>query len=82
MWLFTSFGFVSIVQDRDNPHNLLVRARVADHLQSLFPKSQVLATPYADYRYRAIVNKKVVRKFLADPERRKDLVSFDVGHKC
>jgi hypothetical protein len=66
MWLFLSDGFVSIVQDRDNKNNLLVRARVKSHLQALFPDSLIVQTPDADYRFRTVVSKKVVRKFVSD----------------
>ncbi len=66
MWLFTSLGFVSIVQNRDRKQNLLVRARDKLHLQALFPDAVVDETPDADYRFRTTVSKKVVRKFVAD----------------
>ena len=66
MWLFTSNGFVSVVASRDSQDDLLVRARVRDHLQALFPQASVIETLDADYRFRTIVNKKVVRKFVTD----------------
>jgi len=66
MWLFTSRGFVSVVQDRDNNDNLLVRARVRDHLQALLPQAIVTETLDSDYRYRVNVKKKIVAKLFAD----------------
>lgn len=66
MWLFTSGAFVSVVADRANPQNLLVRARVKSHLQALFPQATVTETPHADYRYRATVNRKIVKQVVAD----------------
>jgi hypothetical protein len=65
MWLFTSESFVSIVADRDNPENLLVRARVGDHLKALFPTAVVVETPNADYRYRATLDHKIVERVVA-----------------
>lgn len=65
MWLFTSSGFVSIVQDRDNKENLLVRARVRSHLQALFPQSKVAETLDSDYRFRCTVTRKSVEKVIA-----------------
>jgi len=66
MWLFTKNGFVSIVQDRDNKDDLIVRARVRNHLQALFPLAVIPETVDADYRFRTIVNRRVVRKFVTD----------------
>ncbi len=68
MWLFTRYGFYSIVSaskpdgsvDRET---LMVRARRASHLKSLqvrFPALagfEILAWPRRDYRYRLIVPK-------------------------
>ncbi len=66
MWLFTSGGFVSIVASRDCQDDLIVRARVRNHLQALFPQAVITETVDADYRFRTIVNRKVVRKFVTD----------------
>jgi hypothetical protein len=40
MWLFTSAGFISIVQDHDNKDNLLVRASSPFH-QNTYMKSRL-----------------------------------------
>lgn len=55
MWIFTTHGYISVVAHRDQPGDLLIRARRAEHLQALFPDTQVHCTPRADYRYRATV---------------------------
>jgi hypothetical protein len=44
MWLFTSKGFVSVVQHLDDKDSLMVRARVKSHLQALFPREKVIDT--------------------------------------
>ena len=66
MWLFTSKGFISVVQHLDDKDCLLVRARVREHLQALFPQQEVSETPDTDYRYRSIVNKKLVAGVVAE----------------
>ena len=74
MWLFTRYGFYSVVQarlivdgrieDQVDPDNFMVRARVRDHLvnlQNVFPALQdypILTSPDNDYRYRTIVPKR------------------------
>ena len=76
MWLFTSSGFVSIVQDRDNKDNLMVRARVRDHLKALFPAAAIIETVDADYRYRATVVRNVVQQAMADQVNAIDYPNF------
>jgi hypothetical protein len=57
MWLFTNQGFISIVQHRDDPELMIVRARRAEHLQALLPDAEVLRLDRADYRYRVFVSR-------------------------
>lgn len=67
MWLFTPFGFFSCVAHRDEPDFICVRARArADLLAFLtrfpeldghVPDGAIIATPDADYPYRAIVTR-------------------------
>jgi hypothetical protein len=66
MWICFSDAFVSIVQDRDNPNRLMVRARARKHLAALFPTATVIETLAADYRWRVIVSRDQVTKLLAD----------------
>jgi len=66
VWLFTTKGYLSIVQHSDYKDCLLVRARVRDHLLALFPAEDIVETIDADYRYRATVSRKVVQQVLAD----------------
>lgn len=55
MWVYTKNGFVSIVQVRGEPRELLVRARRREDLEA-FVGSQYVKdiehTPAADYEYR------------------------------
>ena len=64
MWVFTKTGFISIVQHREQVDLMIVRARCAAHLQSLFSGTEVLETRNADYRFRAFVHRDVVKSVL------------------
>jgi hypothetical protein len=66
MWLCTSLGFLSIVADRNNNNNLLVRARVTGHIESLFPLATVTVTQAADYRFRASLPRDLVAAAIAN----------------
>ena len=59
MWIFTKDAFISVVADKDNPStgNLLVRARKKEHIETLFPCSQVFSIPGSDYAFRAWVSR-------------------------
>jgi hypothetical protein len=61
MWVFTKFGFFSIVQDRDLAEVVIVRARVRGDLETLWPKAKALIeeTPEADYRYRTRMHREI-----------------------
>ena len=59
MWIFTTFGFFSIVKKHGDA-DLTVRARVAadlDNLRTHVPElTETVATPDQDYPYRATVS--------------------------
>lgn len=75
MWLFTQYGFFSVVLARkvlhgqvtseSDPDSVMIRARVAQHLRNLqerFPdlsKAEIQQSDDTDYRYRMIVPKVV-----------------------
>lgn len=65
MWITTTEGFVSLVEDRDDPGVLQVRARVAEDITATFPGAHVVVLNGADYRYRARVNRADVADRLA-----------------
>ena len=65
MWLFLSNGALSIVADRDNPQNLLVRARMAAHIEAVFPSAMVFQNAESDYQYRALIKRKTVSSAVA-----------------
>lgn len=61
MWVFTTIGMFSVVQDRNRPGNLLVRARDRRHLMLLKKRTgidePIHHTPEADYLCRMSVSK-------------------------
>ena len=60
MWLCLNRGFISVVADRSNPDRLLVRARVAGHIEAVFPEAGIFMDAGADYFYRAFIDRKAV----------------------
>lgn len=68
MWLFTKNSFVSVVQHRERPNDVMIRARRRNHLVRLFPKKekQIVKTAGADYMWRLVVSKKELAKVASD----------------
>ena len=66
MWTFTTTGFYSAVQHRDNPELLLVRARDEESLTPLaaLADQQIKFTPDADYAFRVTVSKQQYAQWL------------------
>jgi hypothetical protein len=73
MWIFTSTGFISIVEDKDDSTVVLVRARKREHLEAFLSESDrkgILETPGADYPVRIFMDKEAfVRKVAAAASR-------------
>lgn len=76
MWIFTNQGFISAVADFNKRGNLLVRARVKEHLTHLFPDAAVLKTTDADYLYRASIPQAEVAKVVAEQVQAIDYTNF------
>jgi hypothetical protein len=59
MWLFTSIGFFSVVEDEEHSGALKIRARAQEDLEALrdryLPDLEILRTEHTDYRFRAVV---------------------------
>lgn len=68
MWIFTKNSFISAVEHRDRPNDLIIRARRRKDLAKLFPRKEKLIqkTPNADYLYRITISKKEFAKVLSD----------------
>lgn len=65
MWIFTTKGFISIVQDRDIPDGFMVRARQCQHLTDLFPEADVYTEAGSDYKWRARIPKREAVEVIA-----------------
>lgn len=68
MWVFTEFGFFSIVAHRDKPGHLLVRSRCEADVRALAtklkPRPRVTRTPKADYLFRVTVPRAALGELL------------------
>ena len=60
MWIFTTAGFLSIVQHRDTPTHFQVKARTPEPLEHFWPEHDIEAIGWADYRYRITISKEEV----------------------
>ena len=60
MWIFTTKGFVSIVQHKDMSGHFQVKSRVPDTLGYLFPDEEIKVIDWADYRFRMTLRKEDV----------------------
>lgn len=80
MWIFKNDAFVSIVEDRDMPDQLWVRARVRGDLERFFGVMgriiEVVETPSADYRFRCAVDRQMVKVALSDAVADIDYTNF------
>lgn len=75
MWIVTTNGFVSVVEDRADPDLLQVRARVPEDITATIPGAKVFTLPGSDYRYRARVNRQSVARVVAKAVRDIDYTS-------
>jgi hypothetical protein len=75
MWLFTPFGFFSVVAHREKPDAVLVRSRAREDLAELVKrlpgkKPPIRRTPAADYPFRVELRRarvaELVRSFVLD----------------
>jgi hypothetical protein len=76
MWICTNKAFLSVVEDRDHSGMMVVRARVAGHITSVFPDVKEECTPKADYLFRAWVPRQQVAGALAAEVMRVDYPNF------
>lgn len=79
MWLVTTRGFYSAVEDHEHLGNVLVRARVREDLEALvdlIPSLEVHETPERDYRFRASVPREAWANAVAELAREIDYPNF------
>lgn len=66
MWLFFTDVFVSIVADQDRPTELLIRARLPQDINKIFPDAKLFSLgDFHDYKYRAYVDRAEVARVVA-----------------
>ena len=61
MWVMLNNSFLSIVENMNNPEELLVRARVKGDIERVFNDASVFEDLTADYKYRAFINRQIVQ---------------------
>jgi hypothetical protein len=78
LWIFTTRGFFSIVEHKNDPNRVVIRARVRkdiDNIKMLFEElglkaSDILESLDSDYRYRIFANRidwvSVMTQIIAD----------------
>ena len=67
MWIFTIKGFFSVVEHKDDPNTMVVRARIGNdikNIQQMFvdqgnEKPEILQMSHSDYKFRIFVNRKI-----------------------
>lgn len=64
MWIFMNDAFLSIVQHKDDPDSLLVRARRKEDLLRTFPDRVPYQVPHSDYAWRTAVPRTQVQEML------------------
>ena len=55
MWIVINKTFISIVENRHNKNELLVRSRVKGDIEKIFPDAEVIENNDADYLFRAFL---------------------------
>ena len=66
MWIALNNSFLSIVENLNNPGELLVRARLKGDIENVFPEALTFEDQSADYRYRAFLERQLVAEVIAD----------------
>jgi hypothetical protein len=79
MWIYTKYGFISVVQyaSVSTDNLMLVRARKEKHLEALFPdRNDIFYTPNNDYPFRLYMYRKDFVDFLVDLANDVDYCNF------
>lgn len=76
MWVLLNDSFLSIVQHREHPEKLLVRSRIKGDIERAIPSAEVFEMESADYYFRAVVDREVVKSALRAAVDRIDYDNF------
>ena len=64
MWIVLNKSFLSIVKNKNNDSELLVRARVKGDIEKVFDDADVFEDENADYKYRSYISREVVSRVI------------------
>lgn len=76
MWVFLTDAMFSIVENRNDPTELMVRARLPGDLERHFPEAEVLELEQADYRFRVFVPRQLVEEKILEQVKAIDYPDF------
>jgi hypothetical protein len=76
MWIWTSRGYYSIVQDKENSLFLCVRAHIKGDIHLLFPNATVDEDSGSDYLFRSWIPRGVLVKAIAREVSKVDYPNF------
>ena len=60
MWIVLNNSFLSIVKNRNDENELLVRARVSGDIEKVFNNADVFEDANADYKYRSYLDRVIL----------------------
>lgn len=66
MWICFNDGFVSVVKDKLNIDELVIRSRRKEILEQLFPGNKITTLTVSDYKYRTYCSKENWSKIMVD----------------
>ena len=66
MWIVLNNSFLSIVKNRNNENQLIVRARVKGDIEKIFEDADVFEDENADYKYRSYIKKENVANVISN----------------
>jgi hypothetical protein len=66
MWIFLKDAFLSVVYKGCNPHEVMVRARVAGDIKRVFPRAKEISGLGTDYPFRAVVTREELAEALTN----------------
>ena len=72
MWIVLNNSFLSIVKNRNNENELLVRARVKGDIEKVFSNAETFEDINADYKYRSYIKRKDVASAIS-----KEIINID-----
>ena len=74
MWIILNKTFMSIVENRHNKNELLVRSRVKGDIEKIFPDAEVIENNDADYLFRAFLPRSQVSEAI---KKEVDMIDYD-----